>query len=148
MSDLPRSIVHQNLGNDVWLTQVSRNSRHFDTGTNRHLCETFRYQDKSAPGQFGTSIRQIGTSKRQIGTFLIMSVPEKIPIMRTILLHCIQLSSDIVKLKEVFLPHPYYHVSGLLLKIFSIWIAHALGSGMDSKNNKNPYTVIFFSLHV
>jgi hypothetical protein len=25
--------------------------------------------------------------------------------MRTILLHCIQLSSDIVKLKEVFLPH-------------------------------------------
>jgi hypothetical protein len=30
------------------------------------------------------------------------------------------------------------HVSGLLLKIFSIWHAHALGSGMDSKNNKNP----------
>jgi hypothetical protein len=26
--------------------------------------------------------------------------------------------------------------SGLLLKIFSIWLAHALGSGMDSKNNK------------
>jgi hypothetical protein len=40
------------------------------------------------------------------------------------------------------------HVSGLLLKIFSIWHAHALGSGMDSKNNKNPYTVIFFSLYV
>jgi hypothetical protein len=39
--------------------------------------------------------------------------------------------------------------SGLLLKIFSIWLAHALGSGMDSKNNKkNPYTVIFFSLYV
>jgi hypothetical protein len=33
-------------------------------------------------------------------------------------------------------------------KIFSIWLAHDLGSGMDSKNNKNPYTVIFFSLHV
>jgi hypothetical protein len=98
---------------------------------------TLWYQDKSAPGQFGTSIRQIGI-------FLIMSVPEKILIMRTILLHCIQLSSDIVKLKEVFLPHPFYHVSGLLLKIFSIWLAHALGSGMDSKNNKNPYTVIFF----
>ena len=59
---------------------------------------------------------------------------------RTILLHCIQLSSDIVKLKEVFLPHPFYHVSGLLLKIFSIWLAHALGSGIDSKNNTNPYT--------
>jgi hypothetical protein len=56
---------------------------------------------------------------------LIMSVPEKIHILcchlwqpshwsascggRTILLHCIQLSSDIVKLKEVFLPHPFYH---------------------------------------
>jgi hypothetical protein len=50
-----------------------------------------------------------------------------------------------VKLKEVFLPHPFYHVSGLLLKIFSIWLAHALGSGIDSKNNKNPYTVISFS---
>jgi hypothetical protein len=24
------------------------NARHFGTGTNRHLCETFRYQDKSA----------------------------------------------------------------------------------------------------
>jgi hypothetical protein len=31
-----------------------------------------------------------------------------------------------VKLKEVFLPHLFYHVSGLLLKIFSIWLAHAL----------------------
>jgi hypothetical protein len=51
-----------------------------------------------------------------------------------------------VKLKEVFLPHPFYHVSGLLLKIFSIWLAHALGSGIDSKNNKNPYTVTSFSL--
>ena len=28
------------------------------TRTLRHLCETFRYQDKSAPGQFGTSKRQ------------------------------------------------------------------------------------------
>ena len=68
--------------------------------------------------------------------------------MRTILLHCIQLSSDIVKLKEVFLPHPFYHISGLLLKIFSIWLAHVLGSGMDSKNNKNPYTVIFIILKI
>ena len=25
------------------------NARHFGTGTNRHLCETFRYKDKSAP---------------------------------------------------------------------------------------------------
>jgi hypothetical protein len=33
-----------------------------------------------------------------------------------------------VKLKEVFLPHPFHQVSGLLLKIFSIWLAHALGS--------------------
>ena len=49
-------------------TTFCTNSRHFGTGKNRHLCETFRYQDKSAPGQFGTSIRQIGTSKRQIGT--------------------------------------------------------------------------------
>jgi hypothetical protein len=78
--------------------------------------------DTSAPGQIGpvwdiSVPRQIGTSKRQIGTFLIMSVPEKIPIMWTILLHCIQLLSDIVKLKDVFLPHPFYHVSGLLLKI-------------------------------
>jgi acyl-CoA synthetase (AMP-forming)/AMP-acid ligase II len=40
-----------------------------------------------------------------------------------------------VVFKIVFLPHPFYHVSGLLLKIFSIWLAHALGSGMDSKNN-------------
>jgi hypothetical protein len=104
--------------------------------------------DISVPRQISTSIRQISTSKRQIGTFLIMSVLEKIPIMQTILLHCIQLSSDIVKLKEVFLPHPFYHVSWLLLKIFSIWLAHALGSDMDSKNNKIPYTVIFFSLYV
>jgi hypothetical protein len=52
-----------------------------------------------------------------------------------------------VKVKEVFLPHPFYHASGLLLKIFSIWLAQALGSGMDSKNKKNPYTVIFFSLY-
>ena len=28
-----------------------------------------------------------------------------------------------------------------MLKNFSIWFAHALGSGIDSKNNKNPYTV-------
>jgi hypothetical protein len=68
--------------------------------------------------------------------------------LEPILLHCIQLSSDIGKFKEVFLPHPFYHVSGLLLKMFSIWLAHALGSGMDSKNNNNPYTVIFFSLYV
>jgi hypothetical protein len=27
----------------------SWNARHFGTGTNRHLCEIFRYQDKSAP---------------------------------------------------------------------------------------------------
>jgi hypothetical protein len=53
-----------------------------------------------------------------------------------------------VKLKEVVLPHPFYHVSMLLLKMFSIWLAHALGIGMDSKKNKNPYTVIFFSLYV
>jgi hypothetical protein len=53
-----------------------------------------------------------------------------------------------VKLKEDFLPHPFYNVSGLLLKIFSIWLSHALGSGIDSKNNKNPYTVISFSLYV
>jgi hypothetical protein len=39
------------------------------------------------------------------------------------------------------------YVSGLLLKIFSIWLAHALGSGIDSKTNKNPYTVISFSLY-
>ena len=38
------------------------------TRTLRHLCETFRYQDKSAPRQFGIPIRQIDTSKRQIGT--------------------------------------------------------------------------------
>jgi hypothetical protein len=30
----------------------------------------------------------------------------------------------------------------------SIWPAHTLGSGIDSKNNKNPYTVISVSLHV
>jgi hypothetical protein len=53
-----------------------------------------------------------------------------------------------VKLKEVFLPHPFYHVSGVLLKIFSIWLAHTLGSGMDSKNNKNSYTVIFIILKI
>jgi hypothetical protein len=46
------------------------------------------------------------------------------------------------------MPHPFYNVSGLLLKIFSIWLSHALGSGIDSKNNKNPYTVISFSLYV
>jgi hypothetical protein len=63
-------------------------------------------------------------------------------------LHCIHLSSDIGKLKEVFLPHPFYHVSGLLLNIFSIWLAHALGCGIDSKNNKNSYTVNSFSLYV
>jgi hypothetical protein len=51
-------------------------------------------------------------------------------------------------LKEVFLPHPFYHVSELLLKIFSIWLAHALGCGIDPKNNKNPYTIISFSLYV
>ena len=31
------------------------------TRTLRHPCETFRDQDKSAPGQFGTPIRQIDT---------------------------------------------------------------------------------------
>ena len=31
------------------------------------------------------------------------------------------------------------------IKIFLIWLAHALGSGIDSKNNNNPYTVISFS---
>jgi hypothetical protein len=62
-------------------------------------------------------------------------------------LHCKQLSSDIVKLKEVGLPHQFYHVSGLLLKNFSM-LAHALGSGIDSKNNKSPYTAISFSLYV
>jgi hypothetical protein len=30
------------------------NARHFGTGTIRHLWETFRNQDSSAPGQFGT----------------------------------------------------------------------------------------------
>jgi hypothetical protein len=49
-----------------------------------------------------------------------------------------------VKLKEVFLPHPFYHVSGLLLKM----ACTPLGSGMDSKNNKNPYTVKKISLYV
>jgi hypothetical protein len=39
-------------------------------------------------------------------------------------------------------------ISLLLFQIFSIWLAHALESGIDSKNNKNPYTVICFSLHV
>jgi hypothetical protein len=53
-----------------------------------------------------------------------------------------------VKLKEVFLPHPFISCFWDLLKIFSIWLAHVLGSGMDSKNNKNPNTVIFFSLYV
>jgi hypothetical protein len=52
-----------------------------------------------------------------------------------------------VKLKEVGLPHQFYHVSGLLLKNFSM-LAHALGSGIDSKNNKSPYTAISFSLYV
>ena len=122
------------------------------TRTLRHLCETFRYQDKSAPGQFGTSIRQISTSKRQIDTcvffFDFLYMYKTSNSLEPILLHCIQLSSDIGKFKEVFLPHPFYHVSGLLLKMFSIWLAHALGSGMDSKNNNNPYTVIFFSLYV
>jgi hypothetical protein len=67
------------------------------TRTLQHLCETFLNQDKSAPGQFGTSIRQIGLSKRQIGTFLIMSVPEKILIMRSLnlrskaVIKCLQL---------------------------------------------------------
>jgi hypothetical protein len=27
----------------------NQNARHFGTGTNRHLCEKFRYQDKSSP---------------------------------------------------------------------------------------------------
>ena len=37
------------------------NARHFGTGTIRHLCETFRHQDSSAPGQFGTCTRHFGT---------------------------------------------------------------------------------------
>jgi hypothetical protein len=48
-----------------------------------------------------------------------------------------------VKLKEVFLPHPFYHIYGLLLKIFSIWLAHALGSGIDSKNTFEEYCNIW-----
>jgi hypothetical protein len=47
---------------------VPKYVRHFGTRKLRHLCETFRYHGKSAPGQFGTPIRQIGTLKRQIGT--------------------------------------------------------------------------------
>jgi hypothetical protein len=41
-----------------------------------------------------------------------------------------------------------FHRFKFMLKIFSIWFAHALGSGIDTKNNKNPYTVICFSLYV
>jgi hypothetical protein len=63
-------------------------NKDFGTGTNWHQDTSASVWDISVP--------------RQIGTFLIMSVPEKIQIMRTTLLHCIQLSSDIVKLKEVF----------------------------------------------
>ena len=66
-----------------------------------------RMLDTSAPVRDILAPRQFGTYVRQFGT-------------RTILIHCIQQSSDIVKLKEVFLPHPFYNVSGLLLKIFSI----------------------------
>ena len=33
------------------------NARHFCTGTNRHLCETFRYQDKSALVFFSLILR-------------------------------------------------------------------------------------------
>jgi hypothetical protein len=32
------------------------NARHFGTGTLPHLCKTFRHQDSSAPGQFGTCV--------------------------------------------------------------------------------------------
>jgi hypothetical protein len=52
------------------------------------------------------------------------------------------------EIERNFPPHPFYNVSGLLLKIFSIWLSHALGSGIDSENNKNPHTVISFSLYV
>ena len=120
--------------------QIGTCVRHFSTKTNRHPDNSAPQLDKSSP------------QKRQIGScvffFDFLYMYKTSNSLEPILLHCIQLSSDIVKLKEVFLPHPFYHVSGLLLKMFSIWLAHALGSGMDSKNNNNPYTVIFFSLYV
>ena len=94
----------------------------------RHLCETFRYQDKLALNHVC-----FGKRSRSCGQYCY-----------TVYNCCL----DIVKLKEVFLPHPFISCFWDLLKIFSIWLAHVLGSGMDSKNNKNPNTVIFFSLYV
>ena len=102
--------------NNILIHAMGTRQRMLDTSAPGQFgTRTFLHQDRSAPGQFGTYVRQFGT--------------------RTILIHCIQQSSDIVKLKEVFLPHPFYNVSGLLLKIFSIWLAHTLGSGIDSKNH-------------
>ena len=40
----------------LWLLMVILNGRHFDTRKIRHLCDTFRHQDSSAPGQFGTCV--------------------------------------------------------------------------------------------
>jgi hypothetical protein len=108
--------------------------RHFGTKTNRLLDNSAPQLDKSAPQKDKSALAffslilctklPVALNQFQI---LIMSVPEKILMMRTILLHCIQLSSDIVKLKEVFLPHPFYHVSGFYSK-FSQFLnkAHAL----------------------
>ena len=52
--------------------KIIPNSRHFGTGTNRHLCETFRYQDKLAP-QLDKSAPQF----RQIGILILRT---KLPI--------------------------------------------------------------------
>jgi hypothetical protein len=94
----------------------------------RHLCETFRYQDKLALNHVC-----FGKRSRSCGQYCY-----------TVYNCCLTLWNW----KKFFCPIHLYHVSGLLLKIFSIWLAHVLGSGMDSKNNKNPNTVIFFSLYV
>ena len=66
-----RDKVCQWLTIGLWVSPVSSTNKtgildtlasgQIGTRTLRHLCETFRCQDKLAPRQFGTSKRQIGT---------------------------------------------------------------------------------------
>ena len=137
--------------------------RHFGTKTNRHPDNSYSAPqlDKSAPQKDNSALVFFSLILRtKLPNFNHVCSGKDpysvLPPMTTITLECflpradntVTLYTTVVWHCEVFLPHPFDHVSGLLLKIFSIWLAHALGSGIDSKNNKNPYTVISFSLYV
>jgi hypothetical protein len=53
----------------------------FGTRTLRNLCETFRLQDSSAPGQFGTCVRHFGTKRVRHLCFFSLILRTKLTIV-------------------------------------------------------------------